>query len=258
MTGKNELIVKIKEKKELSGLADFIVSESVDIYLAKNRINLANLKPRELKILIKDLRAELRNYTGRFQKPLKEKILLLEKNEIVELLKSHASTRERIESYPEIKNLIIDLDVKSILDLGCGLNPIALASSDMEYYAVDINEDDLKIVSRFFEKNKIKGKTFTYDLRKLSKEENPFPSVDLCLILKVFDVIEKKGHKLAEEIIKKINCRYFLISFSTKTLSGAPMRHPQRGWIELLLTRLKYNFKLIKTRNELFYLASKS
>jgi len=257
MTGKKELIIKIKEKKELSGLADSLVSDSLDIYLAKNRINPASLKLGEIKILIKDLRAELRNYAGRFQKSLKEKTLLLEKDEIVELLKSHASTKERIESYPEIKKMIIDLNIKSILDLGCGLNPLALASSDMEYYAVDINEDDLKIVSRFFEKNKIKGKTFTYDLRKLSKEENQFPSVDLCLILKVFDIIEKKGHKLAEEIIKKINCRYFLVSFSTKTLSGAPMRHPQRGWIERLLTRLRYTFKLIKTRNELFYLASK-
>lgn len=257
MATKHDLLKKIKEKRELSGLADSLIAESIESYLAKKKIKINDLRQSEIKIIVKDIRTELRRYAGRFKGSLKDRLILLEKDNIAALLETHASTKERAESYPEIKNLIDRLGAKSILDLGCGLNPLALASSDIKYYAVDINEDDLNIVQIFFKKSNFEGEIIVYDLRKLAFENSPFPEVDLCLLFKVFDVIERKGHKLAETIIKKINCKQFIISFSTKTLSGAPMRHPQRGWIERLLARLGYPFKLIKTKNELFYLVDK-
>jgi len=61
----------------------------------------------------------------------------------------------------------------------------------------------------------------------------------------------------AEKIIRKIPSQYLLISFSTKTLSGRPMNHPQRGWIEQLTKRLGYGFEIIKSKNEIFYLIKK-
>ena len=141
------------------------------------------------------------------------------------------------------------------MDIGCGTNPIHLADREIVYYATDINEGNLKEVKEHFEKNNISGKVFFYDLRKIKSKD--LPNADLCLILKVFDVLEKRGHKLAEKIISSIQCKYFLISFPTKTLSGKPMNHPQRGWIELLLNRLGFQFKIIKSKNEIFYLAEK-
>ena len=147
------------------------------------------------------------------------------------------------------------LNIKSILDLGCGLNPIFLASENREYYALDINNSFIERINSFFSEKKIKGNAFFFDLKKISPLI--LPKADICLILKVFDVIEKRGHKLAEKIINSINSRYFLISFPTKTLSGMPMRHPQRGWIEHLLSRLGFSFKFYKTKDEIFYLAKK-
>ncbi|MBS3091421.1 methyltransferase [Candidatus Pacearchaeota archaeon] len=254
---KETLIQKIKEKKELSGLDDSVILEVLEKAVSQSKVNLQTAKKAEIKDLIKKSRAELRKFSGRFTSSFEERLSLLKENKIQELIKTHSSTRERLDFYPTLNNLIKNLRIKSILDLGCGLNPIAIAFENprIEYYPCDINNNDLKIVKEFFKKENISGKVFFYDLRK---KDQKLPKVDLCLIMKVFDVVEQQGHKLAERIINSVNAKYFLISFSTKTLSGKPMNHPQRGWIERLLSRLGYNFQIINHKNEIFYLASKT
>ncbi len=246
-----DIIRKIKQKKELSGIDDALVLE----LLEKHKIIIEKLSESETKILVKEIRDKLRQYAGRFQKKWKDRKSILEKGDINSILKTHASTRERLEFYPELKKLISELGIKSIIDLGCGINPIALSKPGMKYYAFDINKEELELVKRFFKINHIHGEASFCNLRNI--ESCKFPESELCIIFKVFDVIEKKGHKLAEKIIKQVNSRYLLISFSTKTLSGKSMNHPQRGWIERLLHRLNFSFKIIKSSNEIFYLANK-
>ena len=245
------LIEKIKQKPEFRGISESIIKETLNKHLNQHKIEIEELSERDSKIVIKEIRANLRNLTGQFQKASKNRGKLFEKNKIKEILKTHSSTAERIAFYPKLKKIINSLKAKSILDLGCGLNPIALANSKIKYYASDIRADELKLIQKFFEKNKIKGKTFTYDIRKINPD---LPEIDLCILFKVLDVIEKKSHKLSEKILKTVKCRYFLISFATKKLSGKPMRFPQRRWIELLLKRLNYSYKTFKSNNEIFYL----
>lgn len=250
----NSLIEKIKEKRELSGISDDIVKESLERFVRNNRININYLTPRYEKIIIKEIRAELRKYSGRFN----SKILhtsKVKKKDFINMLNMHSSTKERLDFYPTLNRIIESLKVKSILDLGCGLNPIAVATKDRTYYAADINEEYLSIIGEFFSINKIKGKVFLYDLRKINKD---LLEADLCLILKLFDVLERRGHKLAEKIVKEVRCNYMIVSFSTKTLSGKPMNHPQRGWIERMLSRLGFKFETFKSKNEIFYLIYKS
>lgn len=240
-----ELVKEIKKKKELEGIDSRVVIESIH----KNFPNLSLSSNQDKKIVIKIVRAELRKLSGRFEKPQKKDLA----HEDIALV--HSSTRERADFYPQLKELIHSLKVKSIIDLGCGINPIMIAEKGMDYYALDINTSDLKLVDEFFAKESIKGKTFFYDLRKI---DSSLPKADLALIFKVFDVLESKGHKLAEKIINSLNSKYILISFSTKTLSGRPMNHPQRGWIEHLLKRLNFTFEIIKSKNEIFYLATRN
>ncbi len=199
---KNELLKKIKQKKELIGLADSIVFSSLEKYLQKYKINLNEISKKQLKIIIKDLRAELRILTGRFQKSLKDKSKIFASNKIERLLKTHSSTAERLEFYPELKKIISSLNAKSILDLGCGLNPLVLASSKTYYYAYDIREDELFMIKEFFKKNKIRGKTFVYDLRAI---QGDLPKADICLLFKVLDIIDDKKHRLKEKILQIVN-----------------------------------------------------
>lgn len=259
MASLNELIFEIKRKKELSQIEESVVLAILEKQLTKRNISPTNLNSKQKKELVKKIRAELRLLTGRFEKKAsnlrKEYKKLSENKEWNKILTSHSSTKERIEAdgYKIIKKIISKYKISSILDLGCGVNPLAIAKRDIYYTAIDINNSELEIVKSFFRVNKIKGNIYAQDIRHT---EN-FPSVDLCFLLKLLDVIEAKGHKLAEKIIKSLNCKYILISFSTKTLSGKSMNHPQRGWIERLLTRLNIPYKLFKTPNEIFYFASR-
>ena len=111
------------------------------------------------------------------------------------------------------------------------------------------------MINSFFEKNKISGKTFVYDLRKI---KDGLPKADLCLLFKVLDVIEDKKHKISREILQKVPCKKILVSFSTKKLSGKPMNYPKRKWFERLLQRLNYKFEKFSSDNEVFYLIDKS
>jgi SAM-dependent methyltransferase len=247
----HEMIAKIKEKKELSGLSDSVVRESLETYLKKHRLSLDSLSPSAQKVVMKDIRSELRNLTGRFQKNIKKRAASY--GDVQELLATHTSTAEREDFYPQLRKLLSDLEVKSILDLGCGLNPLALATSDYEYYAYDIKEDELEIIQKFFENNKIKGHTKVYDLRKVSED---LPRTDICLVFKVLDILDK-NHSIASKIISLVPAPLILVSFSTRKLSGRPMNRPHRIWFETLLKKRGLSFTKIFSSNEIFYLIDK-
>ena len=256
---KHNLISKIKEKKELSSLPDSFVQDALEEVLKKLQIqDLAVLKKAEQKIVIKEVRANLRRHTGMFQisrKAWKARESLLAQGNYEDLLKTHTSTNERLTEYPKIKAMIASFHPTSILDLGSGLNPIALATPEVQYYAVDIQEADLALVDQFFKAKGISGKTIVKDL---SKSLEGLPKADLCLCFKLLDIVEKKGHRQAEEILKTISCKNFIISFSTTTLSGKPMLHKKRPWLERLLKRLHYLYTTQTIDNEVFYLIEKS
>jgi len=254
---KEELIEKIKEKKELRGIATKIVKESLEKYIKKHKIFPKRLPHSDSKTIIKDVRAELRNLSGQYKKSFKNRSKLLKENKIEELLKTHTSTSERIEYYSKLTKLIENLKIKSILDLGCGINPIALANKKIKYHATDINEEDLSLVREHFKKNRIKGSVFVYDLRKVDPN---LPETDLCLIFKALDIIAKgeERKRITEKILKNVKSRFFLISFSTKKkLSGRRMNSPRRTWFEAILSKLKLKSKKIETENEVFYMFSK-
>lgn len=251
-----EIIKKIKQKKEFSSLPDSFVLSSLKKYSYNIK---QELKKSEQKALVKLVRADLRRHTGMFQrltgKYWKKRESLLEQNKISDLLKTHASTKERIQFYPELKKVISNLNAKSILDLGCGLNPLALASPGIIYYALDIQQSDLDLIKKFFEKNKIEGKTINQDV---SLNISNLPPADLCLMLKLLDILDDKSHKKALSLLEKIKCKNFIISFSTKTLSGKPMLHKKRPWLERIIRNLNYKFCTISSENEIFYIVEKA
>jgi len=247
-----QVVQKIKEKKELSGIEDSIVSEHLNEYLAKHRINLTALTPYQIKLIITDIRKILREKVGRFQASIKNRYPLLEKGNIEAILRTHSSTKERVYFYPQLKEIIRKLKVKSILDLGCGINPLALAEKGTKYYASDINSEDLDIVKEFFKDHKIDGEVFVCDLNKI--EACVLPKTDLTLILKVFDILGKSDYRTAKKVIERVSSAHLIVSFSTKTLSGKPMKSQRRVWFERLLGSFLYRFEIIKSDNEIFYI----
>lgn len=253
----NSIISKIKQKKEFQGIPNSFLKKELANYLSKKKIQISSLSPYEIKLIVKDMRSLLRKYVGMFSISLKKRQLLLNSNKIDKLLMAHSSTKERLSIYPWLKEKIYSRKPRTILDIACGLNPIALAKAGVEYNACDINEQDLLIVREFFKINKIKGKVFSCDLKSYILS---LPKTDITLILKILDILGKTTKEkfiLAEKILSKINSKIIIISFSTISLSGKPMLHSKREWFEALLKKLNFQFSIEKTKNEIFYFVRK-
>ncbi len=247
------IISEIKAKKELSDIPDDIVKLTLSDYLTKHKIIIPE-NQKAKKFIIKSIRAELRRYAGQYSLSSKsKKDKLIKSKDFKELLKHHSSTKERINDYPLLIDIIQKLKPKSILDLGCGINPLAIAQKGIFYHAYDIKNEDLEIVSAFFKENSLSGDVHHADIRNISK----FPDTDLCLILKVLDILGNNKIELSKKFLTEIQAKTFIISFATKTLSGIPMNRPYRRWFEKILIELNLKYKVVRTSQELFYIISK-
>ena len=61
-----QIIKKIKQKKELSDILNGLVREVLTSYLKKNNLSIPKNKKQQ-KLIVKEVRNQLRKYTGRFQ-----------------------------------------------------------------------------------------------------------------------------------------------------------------------------------------------
>lgn len=249
-----KLILEIKKKRELKSISSDFIKTQVESYLKKHKFT-ERISEKDFRLIVKSIRSELRLYTGRFQSSVKDRISLLDSNDYRHLLETNSAAKERAEDYEFLKQKISELNAVSILDLGCGINPIALANKNIKYYASDIRDDDLNLLKAFFDKNKINGKVFYYDLNNIKREE--LPSADLCLLMKVLDILDKKDKSLSERIILSVPSRYILVSFAARTLSGRNMNHPRRIWFERILQRNSLQFEYYQRKNEIYYLIKK-
>jgi len=269
-----KLIEKVKQKGVLRSIPDKFVREEIEIYLKKDP------KANEKKVF-KGVRKRMHETYGAFQTRRKKKRnLYLEEYKIAReenegkiknsedmkiirrrILRTNLSTRERLDSdYGYVYNAvakIINMKINSLMDLGCGINPVALCPftfRKIKTYAYDIDTNDIAFLNKYF---KVAGLKYgvakilsLHDLNKVRK----LPEVDVCLLLKIIDPLERRGHKFSEELIKAIKCKYLVVSFATKTISRKQMNHPQRGWFERMVKRLGFTFKTIKTKSEIYYI----
>ncbi len=246
----NNLIKKIKSKKPLDRLEDEFVTNFLNYFLKKNfkikkRYIDNKLKKKDIEVIVKNVRNELNKSYGQFW--LDNKLTL----------ESHRSTKERLDSYESLYKFIFNFTgkPKTILDLACGLNPLTykLIGNDIYFISVELTDRDCDTLQDYFYKNNINGEVIKADLRIYHK----FPEVDVCLMFKLLDSIENKGHKFAEYLIKNIKAKYLVVSFATTTVHNIKMNYPRRGWFEVMLRRLGLQFIRYDIHNEVFYIVIK-
>jgi len=273
------LIQEIKKKKELQSIDDHFVEESLRKYLQQEpKIMKAlqenfNPKSKAYAAVIKQLRSQLRKVYGLFRddpgerKKLVQELLAAPKQKrnqlLTQILSTHSSTQERLPWYEKLYSKIFSIagKPKTILDLGCGINPFSVSYMNLEkclYYAYDINAEEIASVNHYFhllhqENSSFTGKALVADIKKAE-----FPKVDLCLLLKMTDVIDQgKGHKKTEELLTRIPAKYIVVSFATKTMSGKEMTAPRRSWMEWLCKRLGWEYTILEFPNEILYVIKK-
>lgn len=134
----------------------------------------------------------------------------------------HASTAERL---PILENFFKTCltpisPVKSILDLACGLNPLAIPwmplQLDFSYHACDIYLDMLSLVQSFFDHLGIDGTTDACDL----VGEVPTKHAQVAFLLKSIPCLEQIDKEIGLMLLEKVQAEHILVSFPVQSLGG--------------------------------------
>ncbi|MBI2623115.1 MAG: 16S rRNA methyltransferase [Candidatus Liptonbacteria bacterium] len=134
----------------------------------------------------------------------------------------HASTRERLpflESF--YRDALRDISPPGrVLDLACGLNPLARPwlgiPDEAEYLACDVRADLTEFVNGVFAACGWKGRAFVRDL--LSDE--PLPKADAVLLLKTIPCLEQVEKDAGARLLARLDAPHAVVSFPGKSLGG--------------------------------------
>jgi 16S rRNA (guanine(1405)-N(7))-methyltransferase len=139
-----------------------------------------------------------------------------------EKMKEHASTFERLPFLKEFYQVCLNsiAPVHSILDLGCGINPLALPwmplAVDPMYLGMDIFNDMAEFDQRFLQHVHLRGRVLCKDfLNHLPRQQ-----YQLALVLKVIPLIEQISKTAARPWLESIPAENLLVSFPKYSLSG--------------------------------------
>lgn len=275
------LIKTIKEKKEFSALSEAFVKEKAEAYLNEHPREKAALekngyheRSKEFKAVVKGVRAGMREVYGVFQKESTEKRRRLltafidakghgaRLAALDRLLGSHQSTRERKHHYKELyARLFEERPARGVLDLGCGLNPLAYGwlPGSPTYECCDISEEDMALINEYFKGEGIEGRAWECDLLKpeaqaaLSKTE-----ADTVLMLKVVDTLESQRRDVTKGLIETLlgntNVRRIIISFPQRSIGGRVFRKGnQENWFTRFLTEKEVSWERFELGDEEFY-----
>ncbi len=280
-----KIVDSIRSKKEFSSLDDDFVTEKVKTFLLQNR-SLAeklvesgyNVRSSLYKQVVKEIRSSLREVYGVFQRASQEKkYSLLERlssakgrNErlkiIYDLLSTHQSTFERKEHYKTVyHDLFKKIGApKTILDLGCGLNPLAynFIGSDPKYFCCDISSEDMAFVQSFFDEEGIDGRSFKVDMLD-PEERKRYLSIDADVIFmfKLIDTLESQVRNISKTIIRElvadVSPRFIVVSFPTKSIGGRIFRvGVKENWFSRFLKGENISWGVLTVEGEEFWVLS--
>ncbi|HIH24432.1 TPA: hypothetical protein HA251_05335 [Candidatus Woesearchaeota archaeon] len=284
----DDLVESLKSKKGLSTLDDDFVRDKIERIFASNNIIKRKFhssasfkqfsKSQEHEELQKRIRKELRAIYGVFQTDESDRMKLLtrlrtthddtERREIVDgLLGTHTSTKERLPHYDEIYSVLCEkISPETVVDLGCGMNPLAhhyFAQHNCwpTILASDISADDMKFLDECFAALSIPGKTVALDLTKdddIAKLPALTKDADVTLLFKLLDSLEEAKRHISYKLFDNIKSKWIVASFPTKSLGGKKnIARAGRSWFERLLARKGLAWETFSVENELFYVIKK-
>ncbi len=179
----------------------------------------------------------------------------------MQVMRLHASTSERIQILPDFFTTCLQsiTPVHSILDLACGLNPLAQTwmplAKDHTYYACDIFTDMLDFLQSFFSIAGVNGKSFGCDL--LSSIPNH--TIQLAFLLKIIPLLDQFDKSIAKKLFQELKAEHILVSFPTRSLGGKEkgMKKTYSQRFNQIIEDLNYSIQSFQFPNEIAFLISK-
>lgn len=178
-----------------------------------------------------------------------------------DVMGKHSSTAERLEILDQFYGQTLGglPTIRSVLDVACGLNPLAIPwmplAEDAEYYAYDMYEDMVRFINAFFRIVNVRGVAFAQDI----VQDAPTRKADLALILKSLPCIEQLDRGASQRLLDVLDVQYVLVSYPVRSLGGRdkgmPGHYEQDFW-ELVEGR-SWSVERFEFSSELAFLVHK-
>ncbi len=139
-----------------------------------------------------------------------------------DLLATHASTAERLPILADFFQTCLApiAPVTSVLDLACGLNPLAAPwmplAAGCTYQACDIYLDMLELIEAFFEQVGIQGQASPCDLASAVPQE----TAQVAFLLKAIPCLEQIDKDIGLPLLQGVRAQHILVSFPAQGLGG--------------------------------------
>ena len=175
-------------------------------------------------------------------------------------LDSHLSTRERLPImetfYREIFHVTGIPEV--LLDLACGLNPLALAwmnlPASVQYYAYDIHEPRIDFINHYFRLQSLPALARIQDVALQFPQER----ADVALFLKEMPRFERNYPGTGRDFLAALPVRHLVISFPTvSTHGGRSLVKRYREFFRVLTDGRDWPVTELLFEGELVYIAEK-
>jgi len=141
----------------------------------------------------------------------------------------HASSRERLPILPEFYAATLGSlpPVHSVLDVACGLNPLAIPwmplAEGAAYYACDIYHDMVEFVGEFLRLSGTAGQAQVCDVIARC----PTQHVDVALLLKAIPCLEQVDPSAGARLLDGLDADHLLVSFPAHSLGGLRKGMPE-------------------------------
>lgn len=178
-----------------------------------------------------------------------------------EIMRSHSSTSERLPILEKFfKETLGNIaPVESILDLACGLNPLAAAwmplTGDVQYFGCDIFSDMTSFLNDFYAYMDLDGRFTTCDLTEMH-----FPqSAQVAFLLKTLPCLEQIDKGIGADLLDRIPTDHLLISYPVRSLSGRAkgMGKTYETQFNELAAAKGWKFERFEFESELAFLVTK-
>jgi 16S rRNA (guanine(1405)-N(7))-methyltransferase len=187
----------------------------------------------------------------------------------LDCLGAHLSTRERLPILFEFYERIFAITGRphTLMDIACGLNPLALRwmgldgnrssanGERLKYYAYDIHEPRIDFINHYFALEGLKPLARVQDVAGQFPQEE----ADVALFLKEMPRFERNYGPLGRPLLEALNANYLILSYpSISTHGGRNLTNRYREFMHQLITGHDWPLTELLFEGELVFVIEKA
>jgi 16S rRNA (guanine(1405)-N(7))-methyltransferase len=114
--------------------------------------------------------------------------------------------------------------IRRVLDLGCGLNPLALPwmglPAETAYFACDVDREQVAFLDWWLAFSARRGQAFVWNLLDGAPPVTDDAPYDVALLLKIVPCLAQLDRQIGARLLESVTARVLIVSFPAQSLGG--------------------------------------